>query len=105
MRWMQSIFHWLRSLFLKRTVEQELSEEVRFHVERQIEENVAAGMPKEEARRAALREFGGVELAKEECRDARGTRWLEDLLQDVRFAARTLRQRPGFVAVALLTLA
>ncbi len=71
MRLMQSIAHWLRSLFRENAVEQELSEEVRFHLERQIEESVASGMPPDEARRAALREFGGVEQMKEECRDAR----------------------------------
>src|SRR5690348_18499106 len=55
--------------------------------------------------RAARMALGGAEQVKEECRDARGTRWLEDLLQDFRFALRTLRQRAGFAAVALATLA
>ena len=72
MRWLQSIFHRSRSLFRKNAVERELDQEMRFHVERQIAENLAAGMSPEEARRVAQLEFGGVELFKEECRDARG---------------------------------
>ena len=69
MRWLQSISNWFRSLLRRNTVEQELGSELHFHVERQIEENIAAGMIPEEARRAAMREFGGVEQVKEECRD------------------------------------
>jgi hypothetical protein len=72
MRWLQSIFHRFRSLFRKKEVEQELDQEMRFHVERQIAENLAAGMSLEEARRAAQLEFGGAAQFKEECRDARG---------------------------------
>ena len=77
-------------------VERELDEEVRYHLDKLIEENLAAGMTPAQARAAALKSFGGIEQAKEECRDARGTRMFQDLVQDLRFAARTLRRSPGF---------
>jgi putative ABC transport system permease protein len=95
----------LQPFFRRQKIESDLSDEMRVHLEMATEANLAAGMPPEEARYAARREFGSVDQAKEAYRDARGIRWLEDLARDVCFGARMLRKNPGFTAVAVLTLA
>ncbi len=95
----------LRSLFRRATVERELDEELRYHLERQIAENIARGMPAEAARYAAMRALGGLELQKERVRDTRGTRWLEELARDIAFALRSLRRAKGFTTTVVLTLA
>jgi len=86
-------------------MDEQLEKELRFHLDQNTSDLIARGYLPEEARRQARLALGGPEQVKEECRQARGTRWLEDLLQDFRYALRALRQRPAFAAVALCTLA
>ncbi len=95
----------LRSLFQARTVERELDDEMRFHLEMEEVAHIRAGKSVEEARRLARRSFGGVERYKDECREARGLQFLADFRRDLRFAVRTFARHPGVTAVTVLTLA
>src|SRR5881396_1080695 len=95
-RWIHTVPLRLRSLFRGASADQELDDELRFHVERHVEELVAKGATPERARREALLAIGGIDQRKEQCRDMRKTRIIEDVLRDVRYAVRTLRHNPGF---------
>ena len=95
----------VKSLVWRRRVDQDLGAELREHLDRQIEANLAAGMTPQEARHAALREFGNVVLVEEQCRDARGLGLVEDLIRDLRFGLRSSLRTPAFTAVAVFSLA
>ena len=88
--WIYTIPLRVRSLFRRNRVEDELDQELRYHLERQIENNAANGMSEEDARLAALRALGGLDQRKEECRGTRRTRFIENLWQDFGFGLRML---------------
>lgn len=94
----------LRAVFRRGQVDREMEEEFRYHLERQVEANVARGLSPDAARAAALRSFGGEDRYAEATRDARGVRWLDDLRSDLRLAVRGMRRAPGSSVVAVLTL-
>ena len=94
-----------RALTSRARLDRELDEELRSHLEMEVEYNVRQGLPPDEARARAVREFGGVARVREEAREARGLGPLEELGRDARIAARSLRRSPAYTAVAVLTLA
>jgi hypothetical protein len=104
MRILQSLRR-VRSFLSKEASDVELSEELRFHLERQVEENVANGMSPEDARRSAMLEFGSVTRVTEQCYEAQGLTWLQDLLQDLRYGVGMLIKNRAFACATILVLA
>ncbi len=101
-----SILHLrLRSLLSRTRVEQELDEEIRYHLEREIDEGIAAGMTPDDARYVALQSVKDIEQRKEECRDMRGLNLFDNMVQDFRYVIRQLRRNPAFAGTALFVLA
>ena len=103
--WLKTLPLRLRSLFRRPRVEQELDEELRYHIDRQIEAHLENGLTPEAARHAAMRAMGSIEQLKEGCRDMRRGHVLEELAGDLRYGLRSLRQNPGFTAAVVLTVA
>jgi hypothetical protein len=99
------LLHRLLGLFRKQQLDHELDEEIKSHIEMQVEDNLRRGMSPEEARYAARRSFGGVDQIKEVYRDRSGVPVVETTLQDLRFAIRVLRRSPVYTSVVVLTLA
>ena len=95
----------LAMLFRHRAAAMQLDAELRFHLDRQIAENLAAGMPPEQARDAALRAFGNPALLRDQAHGTWNWAWLESLLHDVRYSVRTLLRTPGFASIAILVIA
>jgi hypothetical protein len=102
---LNDLFFRLRSLLQRDAVENELDEELRFHLEQQVEKHVQAGLTRDEALRRTRLEFGALGRVKEDCRESRGIGLIETTVQDFRYAQRQLRKTPAFTVTVLLTLA
>ena len=105
MRWMRKLRLRLRSLLSGSRVEGDLEDELHDYLQRETEREIVTGASPETARRLAMSNLHDLERVKEECRDARGVRWLEDTLSDVRFALRTLLKAPVFTVTVIAALA
>ncbi len=104
MRWLNKLFMQCRMLFLRRRAGNELHDELQFHIDQQIAENIAAGMSAEEARLAALRVFGNPAALRDQARETWSGQWLESFVRDLRYGVRTLARTPGFTILAIIVM-
>ena len=105
MRWVVKLRMRMRSLFKRSVVEDELDDELRFHLEQQVAENLAQGMGPEQARQRAAATFGARQQIEEQCRDRRRVGFVDHLHRDLKFTTRILARSPGFTLAAVVTLA
>jgi putative ABC transport system permease protein len=103
--WLKSFFRRVRGLWRSETIHQEITDELQFHMDMRVEENIRRGMAPDDARRDAERRFGNQTRIKEQGYDVRGGQWLETVWQDLCYGARMLLKNPGFAVVAVITLA
>lgn len=97
--------NWWRCLRKGNQLETELDAELQYHFDRYVDDHMHAGIAPQEARRQARLQVGGLDQLKEECRDARGSRWVEDIARDIHFAVRLLVKEPSFTLMAVIMLA
>src|SRR5581483_2690695 len=102
---LHDLFYRLRALFYRRAMDAEVDDELRDHLEREAEKYQRAGLAPNEAMRRARLALGGSEQVKQQCRESRGTKFIEDLLQDLRYAMRSFAKTPGLTVLIVLSLA